>query len=518
MKKTLLFSLIVFTQFSILSQSSFNGYALYNGKNPNQNTAYLIDKDGTIAKTWNCSVACNYTVLLKENGNIVRGGRYSDNELSGAAIGGMVQEIDPSGNIVWEYIYSDTLYCSHHDITLVGDNVMLIAWEVKTANELTQKGYDGTVSSIGKWPTHFVEIAQNGTGGQIVWEWHIWDHLIQDYDQSKNNYGVIANHPELIDINMISGGGQGNPNSGDWFHVNGIDYNEDLDQISFSSRHASEVYIIDHSTTTAEAATHSGGNSGFGGDILYRWGNPSNYGMNGSQVIPAAVHDIRWIENDSRPYGGYLQIFNNSGISNNQSTVDAFLAPLDLTTGYTYLRNPGQAYGPFSYDTRYTCQYSSPGQSASNRMSNGNIFVNASSGGGPNGSGDGIMYEVDANDSIIWQHIGLNGAPGKAFRYECEYPGIISLLNNPCGVDLNPIENKEISIFPNPSNGIFAVNGLTENTDIKILNIFGQIIPVELRDSKIDLSNQPNGIYILNIKNSNGTISNKKMILNKNEF
>jgi hypothetical protein len=511
MKKTLLFSLTVFIQFSILSQSSFNGYALYNGKNPNQNTVYLIDKDGTIAKTWNCSVACNYTVLLKENGNIVRGGKYSGNQLSGAAIGGMVQEIDPSGNVVWEYIYSNANHCSHHDITLIGNNVMLIAWEVKSTNELTQAGYDGASSD--KWPTQFVEIAQNGTGGQIVWEWHIWDHLIQDYDQSKNNYGLIANHPELIDINMItaSGGGPGG-SSGDWFHVNGIDYNEDLDQIAFSSRHASEVYIIDHSTTTAEAASNSGGNSGMGGDILYRWGNPSNYGMNGSQVIPGAVHDIRWIENDGRPYGGYLQIFNNRGISNNQSTVDAFLPPLDLTNGYTYQINPAQAYGPSSYDTRYTCQYSSPGQSASNRMSNGNIFVNTSSGQG----GAGIMYEVDSNNNIVWQYDG--GGPPKAFRYECEYPGIISLLNNPCGVDLNPIENKEISIFPNPSNGIFAVDGLTENTDIKILNIFGQIIAVELRDSKIDLSNQPNGIYILNIKNSNGTISNKKMILNKNGF
>ena len=191
---------------------------------------------------------------------------------------------------------------------------MLIAWEVKTVSELTQAGYDGATTD--KWPSHFVEIAQNGSGGQIVWQWNIWDHLIQDHDSNKDNYGVISNHPELVDINMISATGGGPPgmNSGDWFHVNGIDYNKDLDQIAFSSRHASEVYIIDHSTTTSEAATHAGGNSGKGGDILYRWGNPSNYGLSGNQIIPNAVHDIRWIENDGRPYGGYLQIFNNKGI------------------------------------------------------------------------------------------------------------------------------------------------------------------------------------------------------------
>ena len=237
----ILFIVLAIIQISITSQD-FNGFALYNRQN--QNTAYLIDKDGSIAKTWNCNVACNYTVLLKENGNIVRGGKYASNQLNGAAIGGVVQEIDPSGNIVWEFIYSNSNHCSHHDICLVGDNVMLIAWEVKTVSELTQAGYNGATTS--KWPTHFVEIAQNGSGGQIVWEWHIWDHLIQDHDSSKDNFGVISNHPELIDINMISATGGGPPgmNSGDWFHINGIDYNADLDQIAFSSRHASEVYII----------------------------------------------------------------------------------------------------------------------------------------------------------------------------------------------------------------------------------------------------------------------------------
>ena len=100
MKSTLLVISLLATIFSWAQE--FNGYALYNRSN--QSTAYLIDKDGGTAHTWSCTRPCNYTVLLKEDGNIVRGAVYSSNELSGAAIGGLVQEYDPSGDVVWEYV------------------------------------------------------------------------------------------------------------------------------------------------------------------------------------------------------------------------------------------------------------------------------------------------------------------------------------------------------------------------------------------------------------------------------
>jgi len=506
MKKIiLLFSLLLIIT---VSAQDFNGYALYNKQNVN--TAYLIDKNGNIAHTWNCNVSCNYAVLLKENGNIVRGGKYSGNQLSGAAIGGMVQEIDPNGTVVWEYVYSNSDHCSHHDITLVGDNVLLTAWEVKSTSQLTQAGYDGANSE--KWPTHFVEIAQNGSSGQIVWEWHIWDHLVQDHDSSKDNYGVVASHPELIDINMISAGGgpPGGNSGGDWFHVNGIDYNEELDQIAFSSRHASEIYIIDHSTNTTQAASHSGGNSGMGGDILYRWGNPSNYGMSGSQIIPDAVHDVRWITDDGRPNGGYLQIFNNKGVSSSQSTVDGIETPLDSANGNTYTRTSGQAFGPASYTTRYVCQYSATGQSATNRMSNGNIFVNASGGQG----GAGIMYEVDQSDNIIWQYNG--GGPAKAFRYECEHTGIINLLNNPCGVNISENENmNNISIYPNPSSGIFTIEGVNNNSSITIHNTYGQLIENSINGYEINLKDEPNGVYFVKVSDQNDKSISTKIFLIK---
>ena len=60
----------------------------------------------------------------------------------------------------------------------------------------------------------------------------------------------------------------------DWLHTNAIAYNPQRDEIALSVLGNNEIWIIDHSTTTEEARGSTGGNSGKGGDILYRWGNP----------------------------------------------------------------------------------------------------------------------------------------------------------------------------------------------------------------------------------------------------
>ena len=545
--------------FLAAQSQNFNGFALYNSQG--SSTTYLIDENQNIAHSWNMNTDCNYTVALKKNGNLIRGTKYNNNILNGAAYGGRVQEIDPSGNIVWDYIYSSANYLSHHDLTLIGDNVLLTAWEVKTSSEVTAAGYTGNVGSSGKWPTHFIELEPDGNGSaNIVWEWHIWDHLCQDVAPNKPNYvSNIADHPELIDINMIQGGGGpgGGGSGGDWFHVNGVDYNEELDQIAFSSRFASEIYIIDHSTTTLEAASHLGGNSGMGGDILYRWGNPSNYGVSGTQVIPNAVHDVRWIENDGRPYGGYLQIFNNSGGGSGQSTIDAIKTPWDSITN-VYSRTPGQAFTPSSYSNRYTCAYSSSGQSASDRMSNGNIYVNASGGQG----GAGVMYEVDSLGNIIWGP--YNASSQKGFRYECTYPGIIALeqymntattscfpidswdcdgqgtcfnpgtgngqyssliqcQTNCLSTELTELEElKSLLIYPNPSRDIFNISFIVakkQNLTISILDLLGEYVMKKQivqftgeYKEQVNLGSYSNGFYFLKIESPNEVI-NKKIIL-----
>lgn len=505
MKHTLQFLTMIFFvvyALELSAQGAFNGYALYNKQN--NSNAYLIDADGDIAHTWNCDLNANYAMALRDNGNIVRGAINANNQINGAAVGGRVQELDSNGDVVWDFTYSNSDHVSHHDICLMPNgNVLLIAWEVKSQSELLQHGSDDPEE---KYATHIIEVQQNGTSADIVWEWHIWDHMIQDHDASKDNYGVVADHPELMDVNVpTSGGGGGPPGGGnDWFHVNGIDYNPALDQIVISSRFLNEIFIIDHSTTTAEAAGHTAGNSGMGGDFLYRWGHPSNYGAPGAQVIPAATHDARWIL-EGRPNAGFIQIVNNEG-SNGHTTIDAIDPPLN---GFNYDLTPGQAYEPATYDWRHECIDDADGQSASDRMSNGNVFVALS---------QEYMYEVDTQGTVVWQYAG-NG-PQKAFRYECDHPGLAALLGaDPCGlVGIEEDVAAKIRFSPNPSNGVFNINGLPmdlSSWNISIFDMIGKEVFGVASSNQIDLTGKDNGFYFVVINFENGERITKKICVSK---
>src|SRR5882672_6957768 len=91
----------------------------------------------------------------------------------------------------------------------------------------------------------------------------------------------------------------------------------------------SEFWIIDHGTTTAEAAGHKGGKYGKGGDLLYRWGNPQSYraGKAENQMLfhPHNAHLIP----PGLPGAGHLLVFNNAhrGQDGSYSSVDEIVLP-----------------------------------------------------------------------------------------------------------------------------------------------------------------------------------------------
>ncbi|OGS40683.1 MAG: hypothetical protein A3K77_01625 [Euryarchaeota archaeon RBG_13_31_8] len=295
---------------------------------------------------------------------------------------------------MWDFRYNTDGHLSHHDVkSLPNGNVLLIAWETKTRTEVIAAGRNPDyVSSQGLMPDHIIEVQPTGpSSGTIVWEWHIWDHLIQDYDASKANYGVVADHPELVDINFVTS------TQPDWMHTNSIDYNKNFDQILISVNNFNEIWIIDHSTTTEEAAGHTGGNSGKGGDLLYRWGNPATYrrGTSNDQKL-FSQHDATWIDEDC-PGDGDVLVFNNGG-PRNYSTIDQITSPVDETGEY-YLA-PGSIYGPTTLSWIYTANpptsFYASYLSGAQRLSNGNTLI-------CNGV-TGKVFEVTLEGTTVWQY------------------------------------------------------------------------------------------------------------------
>ena len=480
------------------AQSEFNGYAIYNSLN--SSTAYMINADAQIERTWSCPSEANYALALRPNGNIVRGAVNAGNQITGAAVGGKVQELAPDGSIVWEFVYSTANYVTHHDLCLMPNgHVLLIAYVKQTLAELQALGY--TASSV-KYPSRIIEVQQNGTGGEIVWQWEIKDRLIQYVDATKPNYMPIADHPERLNINVTVSTGGGPGGGTDWFHENGVDYNPELDQIAFSARYLSEVFIIDHSTTTAEAAGHTGGNGGRGGDFVFRWGKPANYGISGTQRIAAAVHDVHWLLAD-RPNAGWLQFVNNSGGTGGSTTIDAINPVRD---GYNYPWTPGTVWGPSNYEWRHECLADASGQSASDRMPNGNTFVAI--------SGE-YMYEVDEADNVVWQY---NAGPAKAFRYLCDDPGVIALLGeNPCGLNTGvaEVEEPELTLFPVPANVTVNLKGV-DVSDVErfvIMDGIGREVKRTAPGWTIDVSDLPNGVYQVVIEHTAGERDVRRVVV-----
>ncbi len=402
-------------------------------------TTYLIDSYGRLVHTWPSSYRPALSAYLLENGNLLRTASMTDG-------GGGFELIAWDGTLLWSFEYFDEVagYQSHHDVEqLPNGNVLVLVRDIKSLAEAEQAGRDPSLLTGARLNVEYViEVDQTGpTTGDIVWEWHLWDHLIQDFDPTKDNYGSVSEHPELVDINFAIDG------RAEWLHGNSIAYNAELDQIVISYRNLGEIMVIDHSTTTAEAASHSGGARGIGGDILYRWGNPQSYraGTPDDQQL-FVQHDACWIPDDL-PGGGNLLVFNNGTgrPDGDYSSVEEISSPVDSEGEYPIL-TPGTSFGPVSPTWTYAAEgFYSPHISGSQRLSNGNTLICEGN--------SGRFIEVIPDGTILWEYIvplsrGNAVAQGdpitrnnvfKCYRYPADYPGLV-------GKDLTP--GAPIEIYP----------------------------------------------------------------------
>ena len=430
---------------------AFAGYTLFN--KIRSETIYLIDNQGRVVHKWELDFKAVFARLL-ENGNLLTLDGYPDRDTKRS-----VREIDRNGNILWECAQGFL----HHDfLKMPNGNVLLLSRQRKTPEEVIATGANPEfIGDKGLVAPHIVEARITGPAScEIVWEWSAWDHLIQDFDPSKANYGVVAEHPELIDLNFHLSDLVAWFDPSDWIHSNGIDYNPELDQVVLSPRHFSEVWIIDHSTTRAEAAGSSGGNSGQGGDLLYRWGNPRAYraGTPADQQL-FWPHNPQWIPPGLAGAGNIL-VFNNGnefpGSRRHYSSVDEIAPPVD---GASYRLDPDRAYAPVEPVWTYTAptpsDFLARYMSGAQRLPNGNTLICDGV--------QGTLFEVTPAGKTVWKYVNPMTSNGplrqgepvpleqarrgrrerpanhvyRAYRYAPDYPGLQ-------GLDLTPGEPIEL--------------------------------------------------------------------------
>jgi len=428
---------------------AYDGYTLFAPKHYTK--TYLMRNDGQIVNSWDSDYEPGQSVYLLENGNLLHCCFTKNKGFTRGGEGGRLEEYDWQGNLVWEFWYSSDKYLMHHDVEpLPNGNILALAVEKKSLRECTKAGFNPALLLRNEvYPDYVIEIEKTGPqSGKIVWEWHVWDHLIQDYDSSRENFGDVSAHPELIDCH----GGKDRRIRAFWNHMNSIDYNPELDQIMLSVRGSNEIWIIDHSTTSKEASGHTGGKHGKGGGLLYRWGNPKAYRAgNSSDQTLFQQHDAQWVE-PGYPGAGNILIFNN-GLGRGYSSVDEIVPPIERNGNY--ILRPGKAFGPeemtWTYRAESLKDFYSPEISGAHRLPNGNTLICAGT--------VGTFFEVTPAGEIVWKYVNpvvRNGIlkqgqkPGKdhrghdwnavfkIHRYGLDYPGFTGRDLMPGG----PLEKK----------------------------------------------------------------------------
>jgi hypothetical protein len=521
---------------------AFDGYNLIYPHN--QSNVYLIDNCGEIAHVWqdDANWRPGNTVYLTAEGLLYKSKR--DVAVAGDPIwaggGGAILEIrDWDNNLLWDFEMNDSINRLHHDFTITDKGTILaIAWELKTAEECVAAGRDTSTLAQGKlWPDWILEIDPDLDS--IIWEWHVWDHLIQNFDDTKPNFGENASFPSLVDVNY--GRPNGHP---DWMHSNSIDYNPILKQILLSVPTFDEIWIIDHTTTTAQAAGSFGGFSNMGGDLMYRWGNPRAYGRGDSTDQKLFFqHDAHWIDDFvdfSHPHYGKIGIFNNR-VGTDYSSVGALIPPWDMY-GWLYEMN-NQVFLPanleFTLTHPDTTSLWSTGMSSVQWLPNGNSLIISGR--------SGYAFELTPDNEVVWEYktplrngipvtqgdtLVINNNPTfRMKRYPADFAGFEGKdLSGKGWIELSPdtlfceqitssiapMNEKAFKVYPNPVSDMLTIewDGMVY-AHIEIYNMAGHRL-AQFNSSGgrkyLDVSHFQDGVYFVTIMTDQARYSRKVIL------
>ncbi|MYF70297.1 MAG: hypothetical protein F4181_10200 [Proteobacteria bacterium] len=466
------------------AQRAYRGYTMFTPSR-GRNT-YLIDMNGEVIHTWPIPASWR-DPEIRENARLLDDGMLARSEtVADGSTPGTYQLVDWDGAVVWEYESAREDLSGHHDFRFIhnpklGQRTLIYSATRETPHEkILALGADPALrESYDTRPDGLVEVDMDGN---IVWEWNISDHVVQDFDPNLPGYGVVSEHPGRLDINFGPGV------SGNWIHMNGWDFNEVLDHVAINNSRMSEFYVVDHGATFVPGDPQRSRElaASDAGDFIYRWGNPcvSDTGecpsmtaeglstSNGHQQLFFS-HDIQWIDGGDFgaldgpvPGAGHFLIFNNGARQPGPTfssviEIDPYDGPMEsgiyipaAVAGY----DPMPVGGGMSRRTQNVSRqvvwsfhgispnsFYSPYISGAQRLPNGNTLVCSGA--------HGHIFEVTPEGAVVWEFINpvgvrLVNARGiyrtmadkagdefnsifKCQRYAPDYPG----LN---GKDLTP--------------------------------------------------------------------------------
>ena len=464
--------------------SAFEGYTLskpFRGQAPESPglTFYLLNNAGNPVSQWT-------TVLPTRTGDFMY--LRSNGEMVFTSDDGF-WAVTPDGELAWNVDLPDSWQRHHEVVELPNGDFLLPAFIKKTRAEAEAAGFDVVAADACPRAPDLATLFVDNIwvlrprcdsagdcslkhGYDIIWNWNLWDHKVQDDDPLKEDFVAnIADHPGKVDISYIdpAGGLCSQYIQGAWTfgRFNALDFNADRNEVIISESLMNEIFVIGYGSQA---------------DLLYRWGNPYAYGAGapfvskssrGDQVL-SFQHRVHWIAT-GLPGAGHVLIFNN-GADWGDSAVMEVQLPYQ---GNSY-RQPaaGEQFDPATVVWQYD-RYDAPGAffasfvSSAQRLPNGNTLINH----GPTG----YFFEVTPTKQKVWEYrypqVGYPGIPVqqqgqalatmsayRAWRYAPDFPGLAFLNLSPAdpleqyahtyAIDIkpgscdNPIQRSAVGVVP----------------------------------------------------------------------
>ena len=318
-------------------EKAYNGYVIFSAKGLNKTV--LVDMNGNVVRIWDGS---GQEMLPPELANGEKGHVL-------VRLGSKLQERNWDNEVVWEVDTNSINIRQHHDWQKLPNGNYLILCREDIPEDLVPEEFYG-LGIEGKRPIEITgkmygdRIVEITPEGEIVWDWHGYEHLDLSKVCGLENFRMIGR--------------------GDWTHFNAIHYctNPGYEgMILASNRHHNEAIMIDQKT----------------GDIVWRWG----------EDILGHQHDVQMID-PGLPGEGNVLLFDNGYHSKYGSGVSA-IYEVDPKTNEIVWSFKGINPGNGTFRSWHI--------SGCNRLPNGNTFITE---GEP-----GRLFEVTPEGEIVWEYV-----------------------------------------------------------------------------------------------------------------